>query len=472
MDTLVLSKKYVFNGSYCRDKEDFTYTLFEKVDFSKDAIPTTFFRSDFRGAKFIEVDFYKNNFDRADFISSIFVNSNLISVNIAACEMKNCFFHNVKFQGNMYNNTSIQECTFQECTFDKENFLINMKNCTFINCKISCCKFERSTTEKITFEKCDINESNFANMHAERYHFKECQLTDNYFDICYIFGYLFYMTDICNINIIYMGEIVEFTEDNVKKRFSINLWKQQRYYEFINSQILFGKYNNTFQLIKKAFEELINCNKFTRKLEIYNIFDMLQFYAFNNTFDFELVKSLLEYFDNFNWDVFELEERIIYLAQYEKFKIYITESEYNNHFISSAQRDISLITFHCNTNDYELAYETVAKCISKIYESLNIETNLELINVTKGSWVLTFVVISACALLLPKIIKQYTDLYVEINTKRSISNKIIEKINKKNINVNDFKTLSEIAITTGLVKEEKIELNDISKIIESIKVNI
>lgn len=303
MNNIISSEKFVYNGSYKRDKEDFSYTMFENVDFTIDISPTSFFRCDFRGTKFINVIFNKNNFDRADFISSVFINCNFIDVDIASCEMKNCYFNNIHFKGNIYNNTSIQECTFTNCVFDNENFLINMKNCTFTDCEFLYCKFERSTTESLEFSHCNIVSSDFANMHAERYKFKNCNLSDNSFDICYIFGYFFYETNIFNINIIYMGEILKFNERNVKTKFTIDLWKQHRFYEFINSNILFSKYKNTLPLLKNAFLELIAINKYERKLEIYNILDMLSFYAYCNVFDFSLIKSILEYFDEFNWDV-------------------------------------------------------------------------------------------------------------------------------------------------------------------------
>ena len=274
------------------------------------------------------------------------------------------------------------------------------------------------------------------------------------------------------MNIIYMGENVVFNEKNVKTKFTVDLWKQHRFYEFINSNLLFGKYKNTLLLVKKAFSELIEISKYERKLEIYNILDMLSFYAYCNLFDFALIKLILEFFDDFNWDVFDLDEKIIYLAQYNKLTSYITEAAYNQDFINTAINDFSFITFYCNTDDYNLAIVIVEKYITKIYNKLGLPVYYELLNASKGSWILTFSVIAACALLLPKIIRQYSNLYLEINTKKSISLKLIEKMNKKSITISEFKALSEIAIDTGLLKEEKIEMEDIGKIIESIKVGL
>ena len=57
------------------------------------------------------------------------------------------------------------------------------------------------------------------------------------------------------------GNVLEFNEENVDTKFSINLWEQHRYYEFINSHILFGKYMNIFPLLQKAFEEFLEEHK-------------------------------------------------------------------------------------------------------------------------------------------------------------------------------------------------------------------
>ena len=48
----------------------------------------------------------------------------------------------------------------------------------------------------------------------------------------------------------------------------------------------------------------------------------------------------------------------------------------------------------------------------------------------------------------------------------------IVKMNKKNINIAEFKALSDIATETGLLKEDKIDFDDLGKIVEAIKIGI
>jgi uncharacterized protein YjbI with pentapeptide repeats len=474
MGELVQLKIFSKTDNHLREKEDFAYTLFENLNFKEEDKPISFFRSDFRGAKFVNVIFYFNNLDRADFISCAFLNCQFINTNFASSEIKNCYFDNVKFVNNKYNNTSIQECTFHRCEFEDENLLINMKNCSFIESKLSNCKFERSTTEKIVWEKCVISTVDYANMFAERYSFKSCTLTDVNIDICYIFGYLFYDTNIYGISIIYMGDEVEFTKDNMLTKFASNLLIQQRYYEFINANIIFDNLNNVPDLVKKAFNELSKNSGYSRRLETINIFDLLQFYSTCNKFDFIIIKDIMYFLEDFNWNQFDFDEKILYLAQLHKFKLYITEFAYDNKFIGSANTDVSFVTFHCNVDDYNLALSTIKQCLNEICHACGLASTYDVINAQKGSWIITIAVITSCALMLPKIFKKYADVILEINTKSKISRKIADNLNKKNLNMNDLRQISNIAATSASIHHtaENLDLSDLSKIVDMLKIEI
>lgn len=474
MNKLAEYKKFKYNGSYKREKEDFTYTIFKDYDFSKEIQNTSFFRSDFRGAQFENIIFYKNNFDRADFISATFINTLFSFVHIASCEMKNCYFENSTFSNNFYNNTSIQECVFKDCIFEDENFLINMKNCQFINCQLKNVKFERSTTESLSFNLCNIFNVDFANMHAERYRFISCNLQDVQIDVCYIYGYLFYDTNLFNIKIIYMGDLVDFNEDNVLYKFASNLWARSRYYEFINAYIIFGHTDNVKPLLEKAFIEMSKTNTYQRNLEIYNILDMLQFYISKNIFCFSSTKSIIEYLECIDLSTFTFEEKTTYLSQLEKIKTYLSDAQYNMDFILSAKNDVSFVTFYCKSDNYEQAINTVKDILEQAYAMLGVETHYILFDAQQGSWILTFVVISSCALLLPKIIKASTNLFFEINTKRKISKRISDKLEKKTLSTSELKELAEIAATAGIVNSGIKEINskDLSEFIDLIKIGI
>lgn len=474
MNDLTTYRKFTFNGSFNREKEDFTYTVFLDYDFSLDKQTTSFFRSDFRGARFENIKLFKNNLDRADFISCSFINTSFFDVDIAACEMKSCYYERVRFCNNYYNNTSIQECVFKDCVFEDENLLVNMKNCKFINCQFKNLTFERSTTESIIFESCNILNTDFANMHAERYKFISCTLEGVKIDVCYIYGYLFFDTNFFDIEIIYMGEIVDFTEDNILYRFAANLWGRSRFYEFINAYIIFGRISNVLPLLEKAFSSLTQEYTPQRNLEIYNILDMLQFYASNNIFSFSTIKSILEYFDKLTISNLSFEEKITYMSQLEKIKAYLSDAQYDHKFIMSAQEDISFVTFYCKSDDYNEAVSSVKNLINEVYASLGIENRYMLIDAQQGSWILTFVVVSSCALLLPKIIKESANMFFELNTKRKISKRISDKLQKKMLSTSELKDLTEIAVSSGLVHKDvkEVDLKGLSEIVEMIKIGI
>lgn len=474
MNELTNYRRYEYNGSYNRDKEDFTYTVFSEYDFSKDEQPTSFFRSDFRGANFNKIHFYKNSFDRADFISCTFKDVIFSNVDIAACEMKNCYYEKVTFHNNFYNNTSIQECTFKNCIFEDEKFLINMKNCQFINCKFKNVKYERSTTEAITMKKCEIFNVDLANMHAERYKFVSCTLKDVSIDICYLFGYLFFDTNFFDTQIIYMGESIDCTEDNLLYKFATSLWKHSRYYEFINAYMIFGHIEKVVPLLKEAIFKLNSENNPQRALEIYNLLEMLHFYISNNTFNFTTVKSILHFLEHLNCNSFSFEERVTFISQLEKIKTYLYGTQYNDEFINSANEDIAFITFYFNSNDYETAIISAKRIIEETYIKLGMKSYYKLVDAQQGSWVITFVVIAACALLLPKVVKQTTNLYFEINTKHKISKRISNKLEKERLSTNELKEIADIAVASGLIQKETkdLEVGEISKILELIKIGI
>ena len=157
-----------------------------------------------------------------------------------------------------------------------------------------------------------------------------------------------------------------------------------------------------------------------------------------------------------------------------KIKAYLYDAQYNLDFIMSAKNDVSFVTFYCKTDDYSIAVKTVSMIIEKVYASLNLDVKLTLLDAQQGSWLLTFVVISSCALLLPKLIKETANIFFEINTKQKISKRISDKLQKKFLSTSELKELTEVAVASGLVHKDakEVSLEEISKIVEMIKIGI
>lgn len=63
MDDLVKLNVFNINNRCSYDKENLSYMLFENKNLYFNEQGITFFRCDFRGSKFIDCNFYKNNLD-------------------------------------------------------------------------------------------------------------------------------------------------------------------------------------------------------------------------------------------------------------------------------------------------------------------------------------------------------------------------------------------------------------------------
>lgn len=475
MNNLIKLRIFQTTNRSIYEKEDLSYTSFNNLNLYINESGITFFRCDFRGSKFSDCNFYKNNLDRSDFISCIFQNVSFRNTQIAASEIKNCYFNNVVFEEkNCYENTSIQECTFVKCKFISENLLVNMKNCTFINCEFSDCSFERSTTEKLTFEKCTITDTDLATMHAERHSFKECKLKGVYIGIDYIFGYLFYNTSIKGLSTLYHGDEVYLENQKLFESYINNLWKQQRYYEYINANIIYGNFDIIPERLYMALNLLKNKIYCIRKLDITDILNAICFYIKNETITYNCFVNIIHVLNDFDWNYFSDEEQLIYLVIRNKIDLIINQKNFSKTILNSSYNNISTITFHCKTNDYMIAYKYTTNLLNKILSYYGLFDNYILLNKEKGSWIITFAVCSFIALSLPKFIKCAADVAIEIKTKKQISKQIENKLNNEKLELKDLKLISEIASESNLIPDgdnnyEKIDIQDL---IDSIKIGL
>lgn len=475
MNNLINLRTFQITNRIIYEKEDLSYTSFNNLDFFINQNGIIFFRCDFRGSNFSDCNFYKNNLDRSDFISCVFQNVSFKSTQIAASEIKNCYFNNVVFEEkNCYENTSIQECTFVKCKFISESLLVNMKNCTFIDCKFSNCSFERSTTEKLTFVKCTIIDTDLATMHAERHSFKECKLKGVYMGIDYIFGYLFYNTNIKGLSILYHGDEVHLENQKLFESYINNLWKQQRYYEYINANIIYGNFDIIPERLYMALNLLKNKICCIRKLDITDILNSICFYIKNETITYNCFVNIINVLNDFDWNCFSDEEQLTYLVIRNKIDLIINQKKFSKTILNSAYNNISTITFHCKTNDYENAYKYTTNILDKIFSYYGLCNNYIFLYKEKGSWIITFAVCSFIALSLPKFIKCSTDVAIEIKTKKQISKQIENKLNNENLELKDLKLISEIATESNLIPngDNNYEKIDVQDLINSIKIGL
>lgn len=448
-----ISKTRVFRDTgKMHEREDLTYTLFKDFNQANTKKIISFFRSDFRGSKFINCIFYKNNFDRADFISSYFEDCTFNKVDIAACEIKNCYFKNVIFTKNIYNNTSIQECIFDHCVFQDQHMLVNMKNCKIVHSKINNCTFERSTTEHCEFTTTTILNSDLATMHAENHIFVSCEVKNTKIGLSYLWGYLFYDTSISDMEILYRGNEVLLDEGKVFGKYVSSFIEEGRYFEFINACVMYKKHASLTKLINDSFQELEQNSMVSRKLEIRNILDALSFYIQYNMLPYVCVRDILEFLELYDWSKYSLEERLIYKPLADKINLIIENGNFNEEFINSSLGYKSVVTFHCQVEQYETALHNVSNFLNQIFSELGIPNSFQLVEAKKGSWWLSFIIPSAVALSIIATYAHHQHKSVEVNITNKIASHLEQKLSQDNISNQELQQLTETAVTAGIIK--------------------
>ncbi|MDE7269399.1 MAG: pentapeptide repeat-containing protein, partial [Acetatifactor sp.] len=308
MNELQLYKQNEFVEFKKFESRNLSYSVFENIDFHKFMHFVSFFRSDFRGTKFTNIQFYKNNFDRSDFLNAVFIDCSFEKVQFGCCQMKNCYFKNVKFSNNLYRNTSIHSTTFVNCEFPDETFLINMQHCTLKNCTFNGCTFEMSTTDSDTFDSCSFCNTNLATMHAENHKFVKCQLNNVCIDSSYFFGYSIADCMWNQVTFLYRGDYVHF-KDILVEDFLNTFETQHRYNDIINFYISKKVQEKIPDILKMSFyyyKEL----PYGRMSDISIIIESLIFAAIYETVDYDILNEAITIIADADMSNYSFDEQI------------------------------------------------------------------------------------------------------------------------------------------------------------------
>lgn len=468
MNKIQIYNQQAFNKIKQFESRDLSYSLLQNINFKECVNNISFFRSDFRGTKFENVKFFKNNFDRSDFLNSVFIKCSFEKVNFGCCQIKNCYFEDIIFNSNLYRNTSIHSTTFINCEFPDETFLINMQHCKLINCTFSGCGFEMSTTDSNEFIDCSFVNTNLATMHAESHTFINCYFDNVFLGSSYYFGYLITKCYFKNVSFLYRGEYVDLNSlksNDLLDKFIV----EHRYTEIINILKTYNRENDIPMYVKKAMSHYTDYT-WGRMLDISNIFKTLIFSAIYEEISFNVLYNILVLFEKESFLDYSFDERNEILSLCIKFKNALLLSQHNDEYLLNINPDLqAIVTFNFSDDDYD-------KCINISNRLINSVSNVkywELVDKKKGSWILFFSV-SAFALIsaLPRIIKNYSDIYFDIKVKKAISKKLLEELNSskslsKTKKINDSLCASKLLMPSGKCINE----NEI-KNIKSIKIEI
>lgn len=162
-----------------------------------------------------------------------------------------------------------------------------------------------------------------------------------------------------------------------------------------------------------------------------------------------------------------------YHACIDNLMFLLQKNDFSDGFYAEANRHTSIITFCCDTNDYDAALNATKQVMGEICKRCNLDNGYFLLNSQKGSWILTYVVVSTIALFIPKLFKYYTDTFIEFNYKKKLSKKLTGLIEKSD----SIKKISEITNVTDQAEviNQNYDMSDdflAKKVIESIKIDL
>lgn len=420
------------------EARDMSYSVFDKIDFHKCLHPVSFFRSDFRGTKFTNINFYKNNFDRSDFLNAILINDTFEKVQFGCCQMKNCYFKDVKFINNSYRNTSIHSTTFVNCEFPDESFLVNMQHCRLINCTFNGCSFEMSTTDSDIFENCTFIDTNLATMHAENHKFIGCTFENVCIDSSYFFGYSIAKCSLEQVVFLYRGEYICLQNLEMSEFFE-KFARENRFNDMLNLFIYTRKQDKIAEMLKLCLD-YYKKEPYGRMLNIAAIFDSLSFAAIYETIDFKYLHEILAIISETDLSNYTFNERNEIESLYIKLQnsLYLS-SHSKEYYTKIGLESKSMLNIRLNSDDYE----ECIKIAKQFLDSISDANYWTLIEKQKGSWILTFSAVTIVVLVaLPKIIKNYADVYFEIKAKKIISNKILQKLESTEVSLKDLHKLT------------------------------
>lgn len=456
------------------ESQNLSYSVFENIDFHECAHPVSFFRSDFRGTKFEKIKFYKNNFDRSDFLNSVFIDCSFEKVQFGCCQVKNCYFENAKFSNNLYRNTSIHSTTFVGCDFPDEAFLINMQHCKLINCTFKGCTFEMSTTDSDIFDKCKFYNTNLATMHAENHKFVNCQFDNVCIGSSYFFGYSIAQCTWNEVFFLYRGEFVDMMDMPIGeflKKFEV----ERRYNDIINLYIFKGMQGMIPDILRKSLDYYKN-SPYGRMLDISTLLENLTFSAINETVDYEVLNECLEIIMDTDISNYNLDERIEISALSVKLQNALYLANHSKEYLEKINKNRkSVLTLRFDSDDYEKCVEAA----KQLLDSISDQCYWTLIGEQKGSWTLIYVASTIIVLsALPKIIKNYSDVYFDIKTKKTLSKNVQQKLESTDISLKDIQKLietsqeAELLIPAGKCIDKDVSKNLADVAISAITANM
>lgn len=414
MSNIIKPFTFADDGNSKREKENFQGFLFNKLDMSDRKVPISFYRSDFRGAKFQDVSFHGNNFSNSDFIDSSVINTSFEKVKFNYAEIYNSYFEKSSFANSVFSSTSLIKLVYKNCTIENSKFDVNtFRECKFSNCKISDSIFEKNSMDDVEFEKTSFKNIDLSNMTAINLFFSDCKFENVIIDADYLGSYFFKGKFFDNLKLKYRGKVFDLDisqSDLLNNLFKI-LMERGRYYEAINiviqKNLLHNEKKSIFSLVQMASEQLFKeKSQLKRTYQFDKIFRLLEYYINTGYVSLSDYFKIIGYFENIELSKLDFLDEISFLEKLNRLKTLLERMDLTMSFIenSADERQILMeVTIdEADKKRFEKYFESVMEDIGK---KLSVkEIPYQIIGSRKGSLIYEIVAYSGAALVFMKIL--------------------------------------------------------------------
>lgn len=453
-------------------EQDLTEMLFKDIDFEREGVYPSFFRSDFSRSQFAGCTFFMNKFGRADLIDIYIENTRFYKVDFGSCLFKNATMKKTIFQENRYHGVAIQYCYFKNCTFQNEHFITNMFHCVFDQCNFFNCKFEKSSLESNQFTNCQFSEVDMAECIAENLWFSTCDLSNVCLNATMWSTCLYKDTDIRCISFKYHGEITDVLSSKLDK-YTSQLLASRRLAEYLNTRIIahtIGIQTDLPADLSLVLDIATTLQQSTREKNMLRILDMLQFYIGGKYIDFVEYTHLLSILQNNNWSKFSFDESLKYESklfqiekQHEKLSLnlsYICTIAPNQLCIASFRLpfDNSSDAQEYLNNLFQLTNQEYCMCLFR-------PPYFEVLSEATGSVILTIAASALLVVLLARAAKVVCHDALSIKIQHKTAEQIAKQLEATNCDLSSLKAICSIANKYGLLhtpSDDKQTLQELS----------
>ena len=484
MNELVTRSHFVDTGNPQRESENFQHHVFKNISFENSAKPVSFFRSDFRGAHFDTVRFYRNDLRRIDILDATVLNSSFSECRLDVAELDNSFFGKTLFASNLYDSTSIKKCVFDECQFTQEKFIkTDVRQCSFNGSRIRDCIFEMAIFDDVRFTDCALERIDISNMTATNFYFVNTRFDDVTIDLDYLATYRFRSGLPGGLKYKYRGQVItlDLKAPSVLHDFTSHFLKTERYYEFFNLMLLINSAAESPQPLAPVFRTVLSnieqlSNDLVRRKQIDQMFSSLEFYFGSSVISFADYLQMLRALEQRAIGS-TAKDKFLYRGHVEYLKDLVLSASYSYDFIGSIKSDVIFSAEmvleesepHEAMRRVELLCETVAEMAGSYDEN---GMPFKITGWRRGSITVEMIGYSAFFFLLLKIVKEVAQTSVSVAIAYTMGKKAIGIV-RSATSAKELRELERLQIVrTAITPLQAAGLKDLLNTVKELKLYV